>query len=146
MFSGGLDSFAGALEELIEREERVVLVSHGSATKLAKVQRDLVTEMRRRIGKDRVLHVTLTAQLADRARREGTQRSRSFLFAALGLAVAEMFGLDSVHFFENGVVSLNLPLVGQVVGARATRTTHPRVLRGLEGLFSALCGAPRHAR
>lgn len=41
MFSGGLDSFAGVLEEIIERKNRVALISHHSSTKIAKVQKDL---------------------------------------------------------------------------------------------------------
>src|SRR5262249_30315677 len=43
-------------------------------------------------------------------------------------------------FFENGVVSLNLPPVGQVVGARATRTTHPQALAGFRRVLSAVLG------
>ena len=31
MFSGGLDSFAGALEEIIERNNKIALISHFSA-------------------------------------------------------------------------------------------------------------------
>ncbi|QIE43104.1 hypothetical protein G5B39_13765 (plasmid) [Rhodobacteraceae bacterium SC52] len=94
--------------------------------------------MRKTIKADRLRHVSVKAQLANRARREGTQRSRSFLFAALGMAVERGYGLDRISFFENGVVSLNLPPVAQVVGARATRTTHPKVLKGFERLFRAL--------
>ena len=41
MFSGGLDFFAGALEEIIERKNKVALISHFSATKIAPIQRDL---------------------------------------------------------------------------------------------------------
>ena len=69
---------------------------------------------------------------------EYTQRTRSFLFACLGLVVARMSGKDTFSFYENGVVSINLPLAGDVIGGRATRTTHPKVLRGLEGLFLLL--------
>jgi hypothetical protein len=36
---------------------------------------------------------------------------------------------------------LNLPISEQVVGARATRTTHPQVLNGFATLFSTLVGA-----
>lgn len=39
-------------------------------------------------------------------------------------------------FFENGVVSLNLPIADQVLRARASRTTHPITLRDLERLSS----------
>ena len=53
-----------------------------------------------------------------------------------------MIGLDRLRFYENGVVSLNLPLSAQVVGARASRTTHPRVLAGFGRLFGALLGRP----
>ena len=49
-----------------------------------------------------------------------------------------MSGKDTFSFYENGVVSINLPLAGDVIGGRATRTTHPKVLRGLEGLFLLL--------
>nr|WP_235789477.1 7-cyano-7-deazaguanine synthase [Ruegeria alba] len=49
-----------------------------------------------------------------------------------------MSGKDRFSFYENGVVSINLPLAGDVVGGRATRTTHPKVLRGLEQLFSLI--------
>jgi hypothetical protein len=67
---------------------------------------------------------------------------RSFLFAALGAATARLFGKDRLCFFENGVVSLNLPPVGQVVGTRATRTTHPQALAGLSRVLSAVLGQP----
>ena len=46
-----------------------------------------------------------------------------------------MQGFDLLRFYENGVVSMNLPMSAQVVGTRATRTTHPRVLAGFEQLF-----------
>ena len=70
--------------------------------------------------------------------REYTQRTRSFLFACLGMVVAHLSGKNAFTFYENGVVSINLPLAGDVVGGRATRTTHPRVMRGLEELFSLI--------
>ena len=43
---------------------------------------------------------------------------------------ARLFRLDRITFFENGLVSLNLPPLAPVVGARATRVTHPQVLEG----------------
>src|SRR5262249_5089498 len=39
-----------------------------------------------------------------------------------------------------GVVSINLPLCAQQVGAKATRTTHPRVLAGFGRLFTLVLG------
>jgi hypothetical protein len=56
--------------------------------------------------------------------------------------VARVFGLSRIRFYENGVVSLNLPISEQAVGARATRTTHPQVLNGFAELFSLLIQQP----
>ena len=39
-----------------------------------------------------------------------------FLFAALGMATSVAFGRDRVVFYENGIVSLNLPPVGKRAG------------------------------
>ena len=72
--------------------------------------------------------------------QEYTQRSRSFLYAALACVVARLFGNTRIRFFENGVVSINLPISEQVVGARATRTTHPLVLERFREFFSAAVG------
>lgn len=50
--------------------------------------------------------------------------------------MARVFGLKRFRFYENGVVGLNLPISEQVVGTRATRTTHPQVVSGFAELFS----------
>jgi hypothetical protein len=50
MFSGGLDSLSGALEEMVEHNHAVALVSHFSSTKISKVQKDLVRDLRRLLG------------------------------------------------------------------------------------------------
>ena len=136
LFSGGLDSFAGALEELLDRRHRVALVSHWSSTKLRRVQSDLVRELAKKIGRPSLFHVPVTAQLAAGTNCEGSHRTRSFLFAALAAVVARAFGRDTITFYENGIVSLNLPPAAQVVGARATRSTHPQSLEGFSRLFS----------
>jgi len=138
LFSGGLDSLAGAIEELSTEGRKVALVSHRSSTKITSVQEHLVEELRRQFGANRLLHVPVWATLTSGHNTEATPRSRSFLFAALRAVTARLFGLDRIRFFENGIVSLNLPVAGQVVGARATRTTHPQALAGFGCLFSRL--------
>ena len=141
LFSGGLDSLSGTVKELVGcGNKSVALVSHRSASKIAAAQKYLVDKLRSRFGANRVLHVPVWAHLDGSLGREPTHRTRSFLFAALGVVTARMFGRDSIRFFENGVVSLNLPPVAQVVGARATRTTHPQTLAGFQSLFSVVLG------
>ncbi len=138
MFSGGLDSFAGALEEIIDHKHKVALISHFSATKIAPIQRDLQKHMAAKLGPQMLMHFPMRVQLKRGTNVEGTHRTRSFLFAALGMATAIAFGQQRVSFYENGVVSLNLPPVGNVLGTRATRTTHPQTLQRFEALFSLI--------
>lgn len=138
MFSGGLDSFAGALEEIIDRKQKVALISHFSANKIEPIQRDLKKHMAEKLGPQMLMHFPMRVQLKHGTNAEGTHRARSFLFAALGIATAIAFGKKHVSFFENGVVSLNLPPVGNVLGTRATRTTHPQTLERFEKLFSSI--------
>ena len=106
LFSGGLDSLSGTVEELVGYGKKVALVSHRSASKIAGAQKVLVDKLRSRFGANRVLHVPVWANLDGSLGREPTHRTRSFLFAALGVVTARMFDRDSIRFFENGVVSL----------------------------------------
>jgi hypothetical protein len=137
LFSGGLDSLAGTIGEFVSGR-RAALVSHRSAPKIVSRQTELVEALRARFGRDRLLHVPVWVNKAQTVGREFTQRSRSFLYAALAFVVARIFGVSQLRFFENGVVSLNLPIVSHELGARASRTTHPQVINGFTSLFSAL--------
>ena len=137
LFSGGLDSFAGTVQELVTHGKKVALVSHRSASKI-----HLVDQLRSRFGADRVFHIPVWANLDGSLGGEATHRTRSFLFAALGVVTAQLLDRHRIFFFENGVVSLNLPQVAQVVGARATRTTHPQVLAGFRRLLAEVLGGP----
>jgi 7-cyano-7-deazaguanine synthase in queuosine biosynthesis len=140
LFSGGIDSFAGTVDELVAHKKSVALVSHRSASKIVGAQKRLVRRLRERLGANRVFHVPVWANLVGGTTRESTYRTRSFLVAALGAVTARLFGLDRITFFENGIVSLNLPPLAQVVGARATRVTHPQVLAGFRRLLSGIVG------
>lgn len=142
LFSGGLDSLSGAIHETIAEKRRVVLVSHTSAKKRQPQVRQLVQELERRVGPKTIRHIPVWATKDQGLGREYTQRSRSFLYASLASSVACMLGRDRIRFYENGVTSMNLPPAPQVVGGRATRTTHPVVIRGFTRLFSALLDRP----
>jgi hypothetical protein len=140
LFSGGLDSLAGAIEQLTVPGKIVALVSHRSSSKISAAQEYLVAQLRRKFGANRVLNVPITANLKSGVSNEPTHRTRSFLFAALGAATARCFGVNRICFFENGIMSLNLPPVAQVVGARATRTTHPQALAGFRRVLTNVIG------
>ncbi len=146
LFSGGLDSFAGAVEEILVAKRNVILVSHNSATKTWQTQRTLARELgqlARVAGTGAPEHVAIKMQKhSDELREERTQRTRSFLFAAIAGAVAHLVGRDRIRLYENGIIGINIPVSRQLVGAKATRTAHPRVLAGFTRILSSVAGKP----
>jgi Queuosine biosynthesis protein QueC len=137
LFSGGLDSLTGSIDRLSNGGARLLLVSHQSSTKIATRQRELAHELTARFPR-RVIHIPVRVTMQGVEAIETTQRTRSFLFGALGAAVTEVAGTTRLSLCENGIVSLNLPIAGQVVGTAATRTTHPRVMRDMSDFLSTL--------
>ncbi len=141
LFSGGLDSLGGAVQQAVAGKRMIALVSHRSSPKIAKRQKELLEDLEKHCAL-KPLHVPVWINKEKALGREFTQRTRSFLYAALAAVVARIFDLWKIRFYENGVVSINLPISPQVVGGRATRTTHPQVLNGFSDFFTALFQKP----
>jgi len=142
MFSGGLDSLAGAVEQAA-RGKPLLLISHHAAPQIQGRQKDLLAALRNAFPDLPIKRIGVWVNRAQGARTgEFTQRTRSFLFWALGLVVGASVGAGGVRFFENGVVSLNLPIDDQVVGSRASRTTNPLALAALERLGTSVADSP----
>jgi hypothetical protein len=142
MFSGGLDSLAGAVDEVLNEKRKVVLVTHKSTPKLNNRHRKLEKMIADKAGENTPLHIGVRVNKNKELNYEYTQRSRSFLYVSIGATIASMLELKSVRFYENGVISLNLPVCAQVVGSKATRTTHPRVIQGFQKIISLVAGEP----
>jgi hypothetical protein len=142
LFSGGLDSLGGAVKEAVVENRSVALVSHRSSPKIANRQKMLLRDLDSHCINNNIFHVPIWVNKDKALGREYTQRTRSFLYASLGAVVARVSDLWRIRFYENGIVSINLPISPQVVGGRATRTTHPQVLNGLAELFSAIFEKP----
>ncbi len=134
MFSGGLDSLAGAVETAA-RGDKLVLVSHRPVSTLSSRQRELFRQLRRTFPEALMIHIPVWVNKAKNLGREHLQRTRSFLYSTLGVVVADSMQADGVRFFENGVVSLNWPVADEVLRARASRTTHPWALQLLKRFY-----------
>jgi 7-cyano-7-deazaguanine synthase in queuosine biosynthesis len=141
LFSGGLDSLAGAVEQAA-RGENLVLVSHRAVSTIDKRQQELYERLKATFQAVSMLRVPVWVNNVGGQNREYTQRTRSFLFWALALAVGTSVRAKGMTFFENGVVSLNLPVADQVLRARASRTTHPASLQMLEELAALVVDRP----
>lgn len=131
LFSGGLDSFVGAIDAL-ETFERVTLVGHHSqgAGATSKSQTDAITAIRGSYSPDRApfLQLWLSPPKGKSRASESTTRSRSILFLALGVGVAAAMSAKRLVVPENGVISLNVPLTPSRLGSFSTRTTHPHTI------------------
>jgi 7-cyano-7-deazaguanine synthase in queuosine biosynthesis len=138
LFSGGLDSLAGAADAMLGAGKHVALVSHRGSKMIASKQNDLIAGLRERTDAGSFFYVPVKVNKGQEEAAEFTQRTRSLMFATLGLIVARMFGRKDLSFYENGVISINLPIAEHVLGARASRTTHPRVFTDCSRLFSLL--------
>jgi 7-cyano-7-deazaguanine synthase in queuosine biosynthesis len=138
LFSGGLDSVAGAVQQLVREGRNAVLVTHKNSKNIANRQDAIVQSLVARTRKEQIFYAPVWVTKGDYEPVEYTQRTRSFLFVSLGTAVASMFDRDTVQFFENGITSFNLPIAEHVIGTRASRTTHPRTLASFAHLFSLL--------
>jgi 7-cyano-7-deazaguanine synthase in queuosine biosynthesis len=134
LFSGGLDSFTGALD-LLAQGKNVCLVGHYEAGQAPQTQLELFRELTRHFKDQHVLLRQIFLRPAPfdarqarplAAERETSQRSRSLLFLAAGLSVAAGYGPDvPLYIPENGFIGINVPLTPARSGSLSTRTTHP---------------------
>ena len=69
-------------------------------------------------------------------REETSQRSRSFLFTAVGGVVAWASGSSRLEIYELGIGAINAPLLAAMHGSQATRSTHPEFLLRMSRLLS----------
>ncbi len=129
LFSGGADSLCAAIDS-VSAGRRPVLISHQPNLLVDARQRDLRHELRAHFRDWAFPHVSFEIHRRGKKDPAGyTQRTRAFLYAAIGASVASELGVRDVILADNGIVSFNLPITEQVVGALASRGTHPMYLR-----------------
>lgn len=137
LFSGGLDSFIGAVDWLTDNPgEYLLLVGHYDrhVSGPGVDQRALRDACRQKFAGRFELAQTQVGLSAG-----GTDtnfRSRSLLFIALGCYFAEILGEGTpVLIPENGPIALNFPLTPARRGSCSTRTVHPHFLGSLNQIL-----------
>jgi len=138
LFSGGLDSFIGALD-LIADGRTPYLVSC-AYPKDAEKQAALVRELK--IQGNR--HFPANPDPRWDHANETSMRARSFLFLSLGVLIASTLreesgkGPTELYLPENGFISLNVPLTARRLGSLSTRTTHPHFIAGVDTMLKGV--------
>jgi 7-cyano-7-deazaguanine synthase in queuosine biosynthesis len=137
LFSGGLDSLAGAAYRLTTDPDRLVLLGARSSSVIGRDQHDIAARLRSRHG-DRVIELGVPLELRRAWSTESSQRTRGFLFLSLATAAAVTANVDRVLVFENGYGAHNPRLAEHQFGSQATLATHPHLLGLFERLMAVL--------
>ena len=146
LFSGGIDSLAGAIS-LLEDGQNLCLVSHYSDALTSYTHKQLSKELIRKypgqidyrpcyVQRKKIIKRVPTFTLPNKA--DSSHRVRSILFLALAAIHAELYSVDRIYIPENGIIGLNVPLDSSRSGAFSTRTTHPSLLVEMSQILSGL--------
>ncbi len=141
LFSGGLDSLVGVRYQLESTNEVLYLISHRSGQPSTKRTQKKLADALKAEYPGRIRHFAFDCGLSHQRAAEETQRTRAFLFCSIAFALARRLSLDSFHAYENGVTSLNLLRRQDLIGARASRTTHPKTHHLMSQFLSELSGS-----
>ena len=111
LFSDGTDSLC-TLIEAVTTDARPLAVGHRSTPNINAVQRRLLDELKTRFPSWPFPYTSFYAKRHLTEATERTRRSRGFLFASFGAAVAGQLGIPRVLLADNGYVSVNPPING----------------------------------
>ncbi len=144
LYSGGLDSFCGAIK-LLQQGKNTVFVGFREYGHLENRQNQIFKILEKHypsVYKKLLVFYGMPRCPQDcngenvNISNENTSRSRSFMFLAGGLAVASQISKNiPVVIPENGFIGINVPLTPSRKGSCSTRTTHPYFIRKLNELL-----------
>jgi 7-cyano-7-deazaguanine synthase in queuosine biosynthesis len=152
LFSGGLDSLAGAIDFIDELgPENVQLASHVTANLLTKSSQDQLAEYLTKKYKKATERIVVRSggrkykslTFPSDTDREETQRTRSFMFLTIAALAARRTGRSKlVMIAENGQMAIHLPLSAARIGAFSTHTAHPEFVAQASEFFAQLLQYP----
>lgn len=148
LFSGGLDSLIGFVDEAytLDGNKKILLISHVEQGKEGKDQKRILTKcsVNGHPYQGKFTQLSVSAGLkpstwVNNPGPEGTFRSRSLLFFAMGLYACYHISPNTLLIVpENGTISINIPLDKGRRSSCSTRTTHPTFIHRLEDAISAI--------
>lgn len=141
LFSGGLDSFAGAVADLRSDKAGLILISTQSNARLGRVIATLVHRMEV-VFASRVRSIVLPLSLKQDKWRyntnERSQRTRGFLYGVIGAVAGRLAKCSGLTVYENGIGAINLPYSPVQFGPHSTRSINPVALAYLQKFIESL--------
>lgn len=145
LFSGGLDSFAGAASQLRTSTLTHVFVSGVTHGRMEVGQRQQMSLLRNATGRD-VRHLQIWYGLKEKKIQDNTlersQRSRAFMHVTLGAISALQAGTNELYMYENGFGALNLPFDATQLGIETSKAANPVFHRAVEKFIHEVGGKP----
>lgn len=145
LFSGGLDSFAGAAYQLQTPGLTHVFVSGVTHGRMEIGQQQQMALLRNSISANirplQIWYGLKDKKVPDKT-LERSQRSRAFMHVTLGAIVALQAGVRELYMYENGFGALNLPFNATQVGIETSKAASPVFHRPMENLIEWVSGAP----
>jgi Queuosine biosynthesis protein QueC len=135
LYSGGLDSAAGLAAQLLSDD--AIAVSVHTNGWMWQVQKRVLAALGQALSHQ---CVPLRYRISVSGSNEASQRSRGFLFLAVGVATAWAVRQDHLRVFENGIGAINLPYLRSQQGSQASKSAHPATLRMVQDLAAAVSG------
>lgn len=148
LFSGGLDSYVGAVHQLRDSNCFHVLVSAFTHNRMAADQAhqaNILFNGRRKIGHRVAVSYGLPTKI-ERVRLESSQRARGLIYLTIGAITALNLGVNELSVYENGIGALNLPFDASQSGWEISRAVHPKTLSLMEQLVISITGTPLQIR
>ncbi len=144
LFSGGLDSFCGAID-LLERETSCLFIGYNEYPRLRKRQEELFNIIYKENGDKNINFFNFSANSRPPVKKgikakdkdcETSSRGRSLLFLSAAILIAGCMGESiPVYIPENGFIGINIPLTNSRRGSCSTRTTHPFFINDFNDLL-----------
>lgn len=141
LFSGGLDSLIGVINELerLEDNKKGLLISHydgtspGTNSDQERLNKYLASKYPNKFNwVQEAVSLSPSDETGVEISREPSFRSRSLLFASIGIFCLQKVPNCNVLIIpENGTISLNYPLTPSRSSTLSTRTTHPYYIDSL---------------
>lgn len=138
LFSGGLDSVSGIIDDLETSKEPLHTVSVSTNSRMEDLQRRIFHHIK---SIDSRLSSWFPFKLQVHLKNtENTARSRGFVFLTAGVLSAIARETNSLHLYENGPGALNLALTRGQVGSQSAKSVHPKTLAYMERLAELSTG------
>jgi hypothetical protein len=146
LYSGGLDSFAGSVQEVSNFPDHSFVFVSGTTNSRQKSAQAKQVKAIKALSLRGIHHVVFPFGIkwgkGPRYKEEPSQRTRGFLFLTLGVITALKAGIKTLHIYENGIGAINLPYDASQNGTMNSRSTNPLFIMKMESFLNKILGEP----